>query len=265
MGKAMQMIVGQVTAPSTTLTALTMNTGDSLTLQYTGNNDRIYMLAAWVDCQTAGQLRIRSPKMHDNSSALTLNTVASELEPLWPLGYKEKLGIQDTLSASLSGSGTSGDIETAAMLLYYDDLPGVDARLMTWAQIEPRIEKTMTTSSALSLGTTGNYSGEVAVNGTLDQFVANYDYACLGYTVTAECAAIGFRGPDTGRMRIGGPGHAERFSLTANWFKNLSLLTGLATIPIINANNKALTLLDGVQDENGTDSTVTLYWARLSR
>jgi hypothetical protein len=52
--------------------------------------------------------------------------------------------------------------------------------------------------------------------------------------------------------------------LTANWFERLSLATGLPCVPVFNAANKSALLIDGAQDENGTDVTVTSYFVELA-
>jgi hypothetical protein len=43
----------------------------------------------------------------------------------------------------------------------------------------------------------------------------------------------------------------------------MSRITGMPTIPIINAANKAATNIDGAQDENGVDVIVTSIFGLL--
>lgn len=262
MGLAMQVVSGFVTAPSSTFTALTLGSGDSLTVR-NHPRGRGWLLNAWADHQTAGNLRILSAQMHDNVQGLRLFSVASEVAPLLPLGLKIPLEPFDTIVASLTGSATGGDIETACLLMYYEDAHGFDARLLTWDQVKPRIVDVFTVENTLALGTAGGYSGEEAINSEFDQFKSNFDYALLGYQVSAECAMVGWRAPDTSNLRVGGPGNELRKELTGEWFKTLSQVYGIPAIPIFNANNKGGILIDGVQDENGTDTTVTSIFARL--
>jgi len=263
MGKGMQVVTGYVTAPDTTLTAWTMAAGDSLSVRSAQEGTPIHMLNLWGDNQTAGYLGVRSPLLHDNVIGIRPFVVASEVLPLMPMGVGQMLRPQDLLIVEQSGSATAGDIESGSLLVYYDNLHGADAKLATWNEVAPRIESYMYGRNTLSLGTAGGYSGEEAINAEIDQWKANRDYALLGYLVSAECCTVGWRGPDTSNLRVGGPGNEVQRDLTANWFIYLSQASGKACIPIFNAANKAATLIDGVQDENGTDVTVTSIFALL--
>lgn len=263
MGKALQVITGFVTQPSTTFTALTMASGDSLTIKNCALNAPVYLLNVWSDQQVAGNVRVRSPKLHDNVQGIRLYSVASEVRPLLPYGMRQLLEPQDVLIVEQTGSNTSGDIESTCLLVWYADLPGQDARLVKWSEISNRIRRYVTIENTLSLGTAGGYSGEEAINAEFDLLKANTDYALLGYDVSAECVMVGWRGPDTGNLRVGGPGNELEKELTRGWFKDLSVWYDLPTIPIFNSSNKGATLIDGAQDENGTDTTVTHIYAEL--
>src|SRR5439155_1845243 len=263
MGLALQVITGFVTAPSTTFTAWTLASGDSLTVKNTEVSRNVYLLNLWTDQQTAGNLRIRSPKLHDMVQGIRVFSPASEVRPLLPWGVMQKLYPQDVLTVEQTGSGTSGDIETGCLLVFYEDLPVQSARLFTWEQIRSKIVNIFPVENTLSLGTAGGYSGEEAINSEFDLGKANTDYALLGYLVSAECAMVGWRGVDTGNMRVGGPGNELEKELTREWFITLSKMTGLPTIPVFNWSNKGGILIDGVQDENGTDTTVTSIFAEL--
>ena len=86
-GLVLELLCGFVTAPSTTQTALTMATGDSLQLRSTPEGKKVRMLSPWTDQQTAGSLRVRSPRLHDNVQGIRLRSVASEVYPLLPLQW----------------------------------------------------------------------------------------------------------------------------------------------------------------------------------
>jgi len=263
MGKGMQVVTGFVTAPSTTYTAWTMAAGDSLSVRSTPEGTPIHLLNLWADNQGAGNIRVRSPLLHDNVQGITAGIVASEVLPLMPMGMGQMLRPQDLLIVEQTGSATASDIESGSLLVYYENLPGADAKLATYQQIVGQIESYMYVNNTLALGTAGGYSGEEAINAEVDQWKANRDYALLGYLVSAECCTVGWRGPDTSNLRVGGPGNELQRDITANWFIYLSQASGKACIPIFNAANKAATLIDGVQDENGTDVQVTSIFALL--
>lgn len=263
MSSALEILTGYVTAPSTTITALTMASGNSLTIRNAALDTKIHLLSAWADNQGAGVLRIKSPRMHDNVQGMRLHVVASEPEPLFPLGLKQNLIPQDTLDVGLSGSATSGDVETACLLVYYENLPGVAARLIGIEELMSRMKNIVTVENTLSLGTAGGYSGEEAINAEYDLLKANTDYALIGYLVSAECACVRYRGVDFGNLGIGGPGNADDKDVTREWFMRLSRETALPLIPVFNSANKAGILIDGAQDEDGTDSLVITILAEL--
>lgn len=266
MGRAMEVLTGFVTAPGATLTAVTMASGNSLTVRNAPLDADVRLLNAWADNQAVGVFRVRSPKLHDNVQGIRLNVATGAPTPLLPMGVGQRLIPQDTLIAELSGSGTAGDIETGCMLIYYANLPGTDARLGMYEEIMRRAVHIMTVENTLASGTAGGYSGEEAINAEFDQFKANTDYALLGAYTRVEAAVIRFRGADTGNMGFGVPGDdsGDAFRMTSEWFKRLALGFNLPLIPVMNAANKSNFLIDCAQDENGSDPIVTSVFVELS-
>ncbi len=264
MGQALELITGFVTAPSTTLTALTLASGNSLTIRNGAPGSKIKLLQAWADVQGAGVLRIRSPQLHDNVQGIRIRTIVGEVDPLLPEQYEQLLFPQDTLVVELSGSATAGDIETACMLVFYEDLPGISGRFMLPEDVKSRLANLVTVENTITTGTSGGYSGEEAINAEFDLLKANTDYAVLGYHVSAECAAVRYRGVDFGNLGVGGPGNDTDKQITGRWFEHLSGLLGIPLIPVFNSANASGVLIDCVQDENGTDVTVTTILAELT-
>ena len=263
MPRAMELLAGQATAPGAGFVALTMNAGNSLTIRNAAPESRVMLLQAWADVQAAGTLRIRSPLLHDNVQGIRLDTVISEPKPLLPEGAPQMLHAQDTLVAEISGSAVAGDIEGAAMLVYYDDVAGADANFATYEEIAPRIANIVTVENTLATGVAGGYSGEEALNAEFNLLKGNTNYALLGYLVDTECLAVRWRGIDTSNIGIGGPGDETARDVTRNWFVQLSRAYGVAAIPIFNSANIAGTFVDAHQDENGADVTVTSILAQL--
>jgi hypothetical protein len=260
---AIELLTGFVTAPGATLTALTMASGNSLTIRNTALEANILLLNAWTKNQAAGVLRIRSPRMHDNVQGIRLGARATEPRPLLPFAAPQKLITQDTLVVELSGSATAGDIETACMLVYYPELPGIEAKLITPDELQTRMVDIMATENTILAGTTGGYTGEEALSAEFNQFKANTEYAILGYLCSVLCAAVRYRGSDFGNLGLGGPGHDYSRTFTANWFVDLSYQTGLPCIPVFNSANISNVLIDVAQDENGTDPTIQTICAEL--
>lgn len=263
---ALELVAAQGTAINTTIAALTPVTGDTLTVRNTGSgNTPARLLQIWADVQLAGTLRVRSPRFHDNVQGIRIDTIASDPTPLLPWGFSQNIYPNDVLAVELAGSSTAGDIEYVCLLNYYAELPGVNGQFVTPDAIMNRIVNLFTVENTIATGTGGGWTGAEAINAEFDQWHAGSMYGLLGYTVDAECAAIAVRGGDTGNLRVGGPGDETQRELTADWFVRLSRAFNLALIPVFRADNKAGILVDALQDENGTDVTVTTYWAELGK
>lgn len=264
LGAAVELLTGFVTAPSTTLTNLTMATGNTLTVRGVDASKSCKLISAWADNQSLGVLDVRSPRMHDNVVGWQSEVVASVVQPLFPYGFQQRLYPQDTLTVQLSGSAGAGDIETACLLLYYEDVPGAAGRFIAPADLKSRGVNIIGVQNTLALGTAGGYSGSQAINTTNDQFKANTDYALIGMTCSVECACVRYSCVDFGNLGIGIPGCEDIKDVTANWFTRLSDACNLPLIPVFNAANKNNFLIDGAQDENGADTVVTSFFVELS-
>ena len=264
MPAALELVSGRAVAPGTTFTALIASTGNSFTVRAAREGSFVLLLQAWADVQAAGTLRIRSPLLHDNVQGIRLDTLAGDVVPLLPWGLGQLLTPQDPLTLELTGSAVAGDVELAALLVYYSDLPGSDADLRSWDEIVPRIRNIVAVENTLALGVSGDYSGEEAMNAEFDQWRANREYALLGGFVDTECAAVRYRGADLGNYGAGFPGEPGIRHITKDWFLLLSQAYGLPLIPVFNSANRAGVLIDGIQDENGADTTVTSIFAELA-
>jgi hypothetical protein len=261
---ALEILAGIATAPSTTITALTMSNGLTNTVRNCGDETEVKLLQAWSDSQGVGFLQARSPKMHDNVRGITMSTSIAEVDPLLPRGFAQRLFSQDTLSLGISGSATAGDIETGCFLVYYPELPGIDARFISCEELMSRGRGIMGQTNVIATGTAGNFSGSQAINASQDNWKANVDYALVGYQVDVDCAAVRWIGSDSGNLGVGGPGNAKDKQLTSRWFYDLSDKFQIPLIPVFNAANKSSILIDAAQDENGADVTVTSLFVELA-
>jgi hypothetical protein len=264
MGLAMEMISGRATAPSSTLTALTMAAGNSLTIRNTALTTDIRLIEMWALNNAAGIFRVRSPKLHDNVQGIRYRIDAADAVALMPEGSWQKLTPQDTLIAEISGSAVGGQIEQGQMLIWYSDLPGSNARLVNWADIVNRIVNYIPVEVAITPGSAGGYSGQVAINSTFDLLQANTDYALLGGVVDVKCAAVRVQSPDFANFGVGFPGFLPFRNHTAEWFKALNQALGVPCIPVFNSANKNGTLVDIVQDQTGNAVNVNLICAQLA-
>lgn len=242
MGQALQILTGQVTNPNTAITALTPNTGDSYTVRSTNMGADIELIQAWAFTATAGILRVRSPRMHDQAQNTRYQTVASLPRPLMALEEKQLLYSQDPITVEMTGDSAAVDL--ASLLVYYNDLPGINARLHAWSEIAPLIDKLTTVEVDLtSSATSCNYSGTVPLNGTFDTLIRNQDYAILGYECGVTGGTLGITGVDTGNLRVGGPLYNQT-EFTADWFVRLSNDNAIPAIPVFNSANVAGINLD---------------------
>lgn len=262
-GPALELVTARTVAAGATFTAATFNSGNLASVRNADETRPVAILQVWSDHQAAGTFRIRSPRMHDNVQGIRYDTVIGDLKPLLPWGVGQSVYPQDTLTVEILGSATAGDVETVGFLVYYDDIAGINAQLATWNDIRGRIRNLVTVENTLALGTGGDYSGEEAISAEFDLLKADTLYALLGYTTDTECAAVRWRGADTGNFGVGGPGEPDIKDITKDWFILLSTAFDLPLIPVFNSSNKSGILLDGVQDENGADPTITSIFAEL--
>jgi hypothetical protein len=262
MGLALQVVSGRVTNPGATITALTANTGDSFTVRSFPFGSQAYIDQVWAQGATAGVVRIRSPRLHDTAQGIRERFIAATPRPLLPNESRQPLFPQDVLTFEQSGGAAETDL--AAMLVYYEDLPGIQARLFTWDQIAPRIvnlagmEQAFTTSA-----TAGDYGGSQSLNADFDTWKRNVDYAVLGYLTDTSVGVIGITGVDTGNLRVGGPGTTEAV-VTRDWFVSLAKRTNRPFIPVINAANIGATTIDAAHTTASVAINVTVIVAELS-
>lgn len=239
MGRAIEVVTGRVTNPGATITALTANTNNSFTVRAFGSG-KAYLDGLWAQAATAGVMRVRSPKLHDSTQGIRVRTPAAVVRNFWGPAPDTQLFSTDVLTVELSGGGA--EVDAGALLVYYEDLDGADAKLATWDQIVSRIANLLTIEVAVTGPTTsGDWSAGNAINSAFDVLKADTKYAVLGYQCDTESLAVALQGPDTANYRIGGPGCIEPLE-TRDWFIRHSRETNRPYIPIINSNNRGGTL-----------------------
>jgi hypothetical protein len=259
---ALNVITGRVTNPGTTLTALTMNTGDSTTVKSFPFGSQARILQAWGQTATAGVLRVRSPRLHDVNQGIRLRTSTTVSRPLIPQYTDQVLVPQDVLT--FEGSGGGAEVDVFSILLYYPDLPGISAHLISAQEVESRtvnlagMEVTVTSSA-----TAGQYGGSTNLNATFDNWKRNVDYAILGVLSDTAGCTIGITGPDTGQTRVGLPMAVDPL-VGYQWFVDLSQNESLPLIPVINAANIGATQIDVATTSVGATVNLSVIVAELS-
>jgi hypothetical protein len=266
MPPALDTVTAVGTAIGATVAALAAVAGDSLTIKNAPLTSDVFLLNFWADAQVAGSARIRSPKMHDNVDGIRSRTRLNCLEPLLPWGVPQRLYPQDTEIVELGGSAVAGDIESIVQLIYYADLPGQAGRFLSPDDLKRRLKQIVAVRLAITVGSTGAYTGGRAINGDVDLLQANADYAVMGLTSDLRVAAICLRGPDTGNLRVAVPGGADvqgAMKRGARFFRELSVDYGLPLIPVLNSANRGATQIDVMGDENGGTANVTIWLGLL--
>ena len=262
MGKCMQVLTGYAVNPGAANTALTMAPGDSLTLDVFDPSARAELVSLWADNVTGGVVRVKSPRLHDNVQGYRIQIPAGDDLYVDPLEANQRVYPGDTLSVDTTGGAAETDI--VSLLVYYQDVPGIDAPLKTWAEIQDRIVNLLGLQvNMVSGATAGQYSATRTLSQDYQVLKADVSYAVLGYTCASRCTTVGITGPDTGKVRVGGPG-SIRTEDTSNWFANLSKMTGYATIPVIQALNAGATNIDIVAHDTATNHYVSFVLAELA-
>jgi hypothetical protein len=207
-------------------------------------------------------VRVRSARLHDIAQAIRYRVLANTTRNFLPDDARQRLYPQDQLTFEMSGGAAETD--SAAMLVYYNDLPGINATLKMWEEIKPRIQNLLTAEVAVAgPATAGDWSGGTALNATFDTFKPNTDYAVLGYLSDTAGLAVGVSSSRTGNLRVGGPETTEAIE-TRDWFVSLSKALGAPCIPVINSAERASTLVSVAANTAAGTHNVGLTLAELS-
>ena len=262
---ALELISGYATHPGSTFTALTMSGSDSSTVRSFAMTDKAYLLCQWGYTQVIGNFRIRSPRLHDNVQGIRLRTTATNSDPqMWASDFMQPLYSQDNLIMEVAASGDSaGNLEYGAALIYYANLPGVNANLISVAQLSKLGYQMMGQDVPITTGAGGGYTGQVAINSSVDNFQANLWYALVGAVVDTKCAAVRVAGVDIGNLGVGIPGAVNNADLTSRWFVELTNQFGIPLIPCFNSANKQSIFVSVAQDQGAAAVNVTLQLVLL--
>jgi len=221
--------------------AMTGYTGQSGTVRNTALGGKVALQALWASNATAGQVRVRSPRLHDNVQGIRYDSIAAT--PLNLLGRRPftRLVPQDQLTVEFNGTNT--EVDAAFAYINYASLPGSDGRWATWSMVQPRMVDIMTQQVVnTAVACANQWSPGLAINTTTDLMKANTDYALLGYVASVAGGAIAIQGPDTGGLKVGGPCSINPLE-TREWFCEMDWLSDEPGIPIINSANKGGTFL----------------------
>src|SRR5258708_3543693 len=266
MPRALEVIAGFATNPGATLTTLTMSTGLSAVIRGTNTDKKTWLLSTWAFNATAGEFRITSPRLHDQSQGIRNRVTAALTAPLVPghtnKSFAQRLYAQDNLTLQLSGGGA--ELDTAALLIGYDDLDGVAGRYIDTAILRKNGINVVTAEVTVTAVTTGNFGGAVAINSSFDTLIANTDYALLGAMTDTRGNVIGVQGVDFGNLRVGIPCEPTLRDETQNWFIQLTEAFNAPYIPVFNSANKSGVLIDVQTNGAGGTFIINLELVQLA-
>lgn len=252
------------TAPGAAGAAAAALTGDSLTVKNSKTAPRII---AWNACQQgAGFQQLVFPSGHDttrNTRVTVPGLVGTgAVDFTLPFGIQIEVQPQEVLSLTVAGSATAGDVELGYFLVYYDDLPGMAARLISYDDVMRMGKKFLTVQATIN-GAAAGYTGSELITADSDLLHANTDYAIIGIETATDVAGVTIVGPDTSNVKIACPGMSTKSEICGQYFGMLSRATGLKTVPVINSGNKANTFIGLIQNEVNANVQVSLNLVML--
>lgn len=253
------------TAPGSSGGAAAAVSGDSLTIKNATDGSGVWIARAWGKNQTEGWDQIVFPSGNDTSRNIRATVDAASPIPLWNRNIMVPVVPNETLTITIAGSGTGGDVELGHALILYEDLPGQAGRYISPDEVSGRFVRFVTVEFTLTISNGGAYDGEEAINAESDLLKPNRDYALLGANLNTLCGCIAIQGPDNSLARLGIPGIPGRPDLTANFFGDLSRDLGRDLVPVIAKDNASNIFLTGVQDEDVANIQGSLNLVELAQ
>ncbi|MGH2371707.1 MAG: hypothetical protein ACRDI2_26340, partial [Chloroflexota bacterium] len=118
----------------------TVAAGDSLSIRNFPQTTRAQLLGAFSQHVTSAQFfRVRSPLLHDNVQGIRIIPAALVSEGPLVGEPLQELYAQDTLIIEASTAAATGVAEIV-LPIYYDQLPGADARLYAPGDVLPLVK-----------------------------------------------------------------------------------------------------------------------------
>lgn len=259
---ALETVGAFATAPGAAFAAMAAVTGDSLRIR---DSKSSWLVDVLGHRQAAGSVRITSPLLHDNVVGIThqLPTGRFWLQHAFP----QPLTPQDTLTLQAIGSATAGDIENNALQVYYEDLAGVQANLITPDELKKRAIEWFCPRTTITTAGTQGWTGTVAITALDDALKANQLYAWIGCTESSavnNCGMLGMVSPDWGNLRIAAPfNQGGGAAHSTDYFVQLSSRMNMPCIPVFNASQKSNILMTVLGNENAEAVTVGLNLVRI--
>ena len=252
---------------------LTANSGDSLSIPLTGNNENRIFKMWGSDSAHVAELALtdsRTDSIHDPQFGVRSNLAALVPGGAGAVGSHTLLSgpadIQvypgDTLTMTVTT--TAADAILVSTLTKYADLPGVSGQFARWEQVQALRDTTIGVRCApVASGTAGAYGTARAINADDSRWTGGKYYAILGWTQQLVCTTIAFAGQAWGNNKIGGPGGALTLD-TTNYFVDLYHETGIPCIPVFNGYDAGNVFLYAADDTASASPKVDVWAYELS-
>jgi len=254
-----ELVTASATAAATTGAAAAALTGDTLQIK---NGKNIDIIAAWQTNQTAGFGQLIFPTAHETTRGYRANAPVGVNPSLFSFGSRIRVEAQETLAPLIAATAVAGDVENVSYLIRYNDSPGMDANLITPAEVMRRTEKWTSIENSLASTAGPSYGTPETFVADSDLLKANRDYAILGMTPRTAAHAVYAQTPDSGNVRFGCPGFL-RPEITSQWFMLLSRIHDEPLVPVFNSAGKGNCFVGVVTDENAGTFVVDLHLALL--
>lgn len=263
MGRCIDTVLADVHNAATTalgLTAASTLGGDSLAIRAFDAPAKARLVSIGLQGSGTRTIRITSPRMHDNVTGITAILAESPAEFTMPLEVGEPMYSADQLAVSMDAAASSDTVAT--LLQYYDDIEGIDANLMTWAQVKQSMIRTKYMQVACTTSATIGQWSDTVITTTENQLKADYRYALLGFETSAVLLTMGLKGPATGNLRVCCPGASSTLDIT-EYFIVMGERHGLPMIPVFKANDRASTYISTAANTASQAANVVAVLAQL--
>lgn len=256
----LELITAQTTAAAVAGTDAAAVSGNSLNVRQIISGKAL-SLAIWAHVQyDSFKLEYKSPHLHDSNHGRVM--FFSTNDPRIRLMHNDPLFPTDIPTLTHFSDATSGNIETTCELRYYDNI-GINGRYISHIELAARFDKYFSVPLSHTAGTSGGYSGELALNTTSKEMKSGRFYALLGAVSNGTKTIARIRSTDTGNLGVGLPLCPGDEQFSSNFFPWLSKETGLPCIPVFDMTNPGGILCDVVNNENALSPKVEWIFALL--
>lgn len=245
----------------TSFTAVTVATGDSLTVRSFNPPASAYLDGLTLKGATTPAAQLTSPKLYDAVRGITVRSAQAPTLRTLPRQLAQPLYSQDVLA--LSAISGAADSTAVALHTYYTDLGASDARLYNWGDVAGLIEAIRPVEVDVTASATIGQWNDTVITTTENLLKANTDHVLLGYTLDVACLVVAIKGQDTGNLRIGAPG-TTLGDVSAEFFVQQAQSTGRPYLPVINAANVNNTFVSVADNAASTAVKVQLIFGELS-